>query len=87
MSAIDSGAGASPSQVVLPPGVTVGPGRETSQVPQLGGALQQGQLYPLQLPNGTTASVFIPYTAFNSVAQVQSLFDAAIGRLGIIPIG
>jgi len=87
MSVSEPNAAASQEQIVLPPGVVVGAGRETSQVPALGGALTQGVIYPIQLANGTSSSVFVPNTAFSSIAQVQAIFDAKIAQLGIIPIG
>lgn len=76
---------ASANTVTLPPGVTIGAGRETTQAnPQ--GLIVQGMLYPLTLPGGTTTTVFIPYTAITDAAQVQALFLARINALQAIPV-
>lgn len=72
------------SQVVLPPGVTVGVGRETSQL-NGAGQVVQGMLYPITLGGGTTTSVFIPYSVGGNVAQIQALFDARISAVQVIP--
>lgn len=63
--------------ITLPPGVTVGPGRETSQTnPQ--GQVVQGMLFPITLPNQTTTTVFVPYTQLQDLAYVQALFNTRI---------
>jgi hypothetical protein len=73
-----------PSTVVLPPGVTVGAGRETTQAnPQ--GLIVQGMTYPVTLPSGTTTSVFVPYADVENIPKVQAIFDGRINALSAIP--
>lgn len=79
---IDSGSGG--NQIVLPAGVTVQPGRETSQTNQQGQVVQ-GMLFPITLPNGSTTTVFVPYSQLGNTAQVQQLFEARITALLAIP--
>ena len=67
----DSGNGS----VVLPQGWQIGPGRENAQT-QPNNQVIQGLTYPLTSPNGTTTSVFIPYSMIGNLAQVQGLIDA-----------
>jgi len=59
-------------RVMLPPGVRVGPGRETSQTNQQG-AVVQGMVFPIELPGGSTTSVFIPYSEVHDTAKAQAL--------------
>lgn len=60
--------------VILPRGVSIGPGRETSQTNHQG-AIVQGMVFPITLPSGSTTSVFVPYSEINDVARVQALID------------
>lgn len=62
----------SSSMVTLPPGVVIQPGRETSQTTATG-QIEQGMLFPISLPSGSTTSIFIPYTAIHDTAYVQGL--------------
>lgn len=73
-------------QVVLPAGVTVSPGRETSQI-NAAGQVVQGMIYPIALANGTTSSVFIPDNLSGNVPQIQALFEGKVAALTAIPIG
>lgn len=66
--------------IQLPPGVTVGAGRETSQTNQQGQVVQ-GMVFPITLPNGSTTSVFIPYTTLTNTAQVQQLISARVDAI------
>lgn len=76
-----SGSGSSSSNTVtLPPGVTIGPGRETSQTNQQG-QIVQGMLFPVTLPNGTTTTVFVPYALLQNASQVQALFEQRVNSL------
>lgn len=68
----------------LPPGVSVGAGRETSQL-NAQGQVVQGMLFPVSLPGGATTSVFVPYSVLPTVAQVQALFTNRIDALLGIP--
>lgn len=72
------------SAVNLPPGVTVGPGRETSQL-NAQGQVVQGMLFPVSLPGGSTTSVFVPYSVLPNAAQVAALFSSRINALLAIP--
>jgi hypothetical protein len=84
ISAPDPTAAPNADRVVLPDGVTVGAGRETTQAnPQ--GMIVQGMTYPVTLPSGTTTSVFIPYTDIENIPKVQAVFDARINALSAIP--
>jgi hypothetical protein len=66
--------------IILPPGVSVQPGRETSQTnPQ--GQVVQGMIFPITLPSGTTTSVFVPYSMIGDVAFVQQVFDTRIAGI------
>lgn len=66
--------------LTLPPGVTLGPFRETSQT-NAQGQVVQGVLFPVSFPNGSQTTVFIPYSLINSQQQVQALFDERINGL------
>lgn len=72
------------SNVNLPAGVTVGPGRETSQL-NAQGQVVQGMLFPVSLPGGATTSVFVPYSVLPNAAQVAALFNNRITALLGIP--
>lgn len=68
------------TSIILPAGVTVQPGRETSQTnPQ--GQVVQGMLFPITLPNGTTTTVFVPYTLIGNTEAVQVLFDQRVNAI------
>ena len=68
---------AAPNRVNLPPGVTVGAGRETTQTDEQGQVLQ-GVVFPLTTANGTRTSVFVPYGEIHDTAKVQALIDRRI---------
>ena len=72
--------------VTIPLGVTVQPGRQTSQTNGQGQVIQ-GTLYPIVLANGTTSSVFVPDSILTNVAQVEALFTNKIASLSAIPVG
>jgi len=70
----------SSATINLPPGVTVGPGRETSQTsPQ--GQIVQGMVFPITLANGSTTTVFVPYSQITDVATVQQLIGARVAAI------
>ncbi|MGH2876224.1 MAG: hypothetical protein ACRDLV_08240 [Solirubrobacteraceae bacterium] len=76
--------GSAPSTVVsLPPGVTVGPGRETSQV-DAQGMITQGMAFPITLANGTTTSIFVPYSQLTDVAAVRQLIVSRVQAITAI---
>jgi hypothetical protein len=64
--------------------VTVGAGRETSQL-NAQGQVVQGMLFPVSLPGGSTTSVFVPYSVLPNPAQVAALFSNRINALLQIP--
>ena len=80
----DAAVTASGSSVNLPAGVSVGPGRETSQL-NAQGQVVQGMLFPVSLPGGATTSVFVPYSVLPNTAQVAALFNNRISALLGIP--
>ena len=65
------------SAITLPPGVRVGPGRETSQTDHQG-MIVQGMVFPITLPSGSTTSVFVPYSQIHDTAAVKSLIDERV---------
>lgn len=72
--------GQSAGSITLPPGVAVQPGRETSQTnPQ--GQIQQGMLFPIVLPNGSSTTVFIPYGMISNTAWVQAQFEDRVNSI------
>ena len=72
-----------PDGVVLPPGWSVGPFRETSQANQLGQVVQ-GVLFPLTNQAGSGTTVFIPYSMLSDIPGVQAAFSARIAALSAI---
>lgn len=73
-------AGSGNGRIVLPSGVSVGPGRETSQVNEQGQVVQ-GMVFPVTLPGGTTTTVFVPYSRLADTAYVQGLFAARVAAI------
>jgi hypothetical protein len=70
--------------VTLPPGVSIGAGRETSQTNNQGQVVQ-GMVFPITLPDGTQTTVFVPYATLHNPQMVQALFTTRIDALmGII---
>jgi len=65
------------AKVQLPPGVKIGAGRETSAT-NTQGVVVQGMVFPITLPNGSTTSVFIPYSEIHNTAEVKRLIDARV---------
>lgn len=63
--------------VTLPPGATVGAGRETSQVNEQG-QIVQGMLFPVTMASGTMTSVFVPYGQIGNLETVQRLFTTRL---------
>jgi hypothetical protein len=81
----DTTTGSQPAQVTLPTGWTAGPARETTATNQ-GGQVQQGVQVPINGPNGSASTVFIPYqTLQQGVAAVQAVFDARLASLQLLP--
>jgi hypothetical protein len=66
--------------IVLPPGVTVQPGRETSQT-NTQGQVVQGMLFPITLPSGSTTTVFVPYSLLANTEVVQQLFAQRVNAI------
>ena len=63
---------ASSGSVMLPPGVTVSGGRETTSV-NAQGIVVQGMNFTINLPGGAMTTVFIPYSDLGNTAQVQAM--------------
>jgi len=71
------------SKVLLPPGVKIGAGRETTESdPQ--GQIVQGVKFPLTTANGTSLSVFVPYSDIHDTAKVQTIIERRVA--GILAI-
>lgn len=68
------------TQIQLPAGVVVQPGRETSQV-NAQGQIEQGMVFPITLPGGSSTSVFVPYSAIHDSAYVQQLFQQRVDAI------
>jgi hypothetical protein len=68
------------STVQLPPGVTIGPGRETSQT-NPAGQVVQGMAFPITLPNQSVTTVFIPYTVLSNPQLAQSLIEQRVQQI------
>lgn len=66
--------------VTLPPGVSIGAGRETSQTNNQGQVVQ-GMVFPITLPDGTQTTVFVPYATLHNPEMVQALFTTRINAL------
>lgn len=66
--------------LVLPAGVSIQAGRETSQSNSQG-TVVQGMVFTIRLPSGTTTSVFVPYSHLHDLAAVQRLIDERVGSL------
>lgn len=66
--------------IQLPAGVVVQPGRETSQVNQQG-QIEQGMVFPITLPGGSTTSVFIPYSAIHDTSYVQQIIQQRVDAI------
>ena len=55
--------------ISLPPGVSIGAGRENSQTTS-SGQVEQGMVFPVSTPAGSNTSVFIPYSHIHDEAWV-----------------
>jgi hypothetical protein len=69
--------------IILPPGVSVAPGRETSQAGPTG-AIIQGMLFTLTLANGAQTSIFIPYILMNNTAEIEALFAQRVAQINAV---
>jgi len=73
--------------IMLPPGVTISPGRETVQAGPTGAGIQ-GMLFTLTLPNGAQTSVFVPYSLMNQPEVVSQMFAQRVAAInGIANLG
>jgi len=66
--------------IMLPPGVSISPGRETVQVGPNGQNVQ-GMLFTLTLPNQAVTSVFVPYTQMADLTAVQQMFADRVAQV------
>jgi hypothetical protein len=80
LGAPDTGTAGNTTTVVLPPGVQVQPGRETSQTNGQGQVVQ-GMLFPVTLPGGSTTTVFVPYTQLTDSNYVLGLIKARVDSI------
>ena len=65
------------SRIDLPAGVSIGPGRETSQTNGQG-VVVQGMVFPITLPSGSVTSAFVPYSEIHDTAKVKALIDGRV---------
>ena len=74
-------------QVVIPYGVSVSPGRETTQI----GPNNQnvsGMSFTLTLPNTSTTSVFVPYAVMTNTDLVSQMFADRVNAInGVTSLG
>ena len=70
-------------QIALPQGVQITTGYETSQVGS-GGAVVQGMRFTVEIPGGTTTTVFIPYSQITDTAAVESIVNARVAAIRAI---
>lgn len=73
----------SAQKINLPSGVKLSSGYETSELTSAG-KVEQGMNYTITLPDGSTSSIFIPYSTIHNLAQVQSLIDTRVNALRAI---
>ena len=76
-------ASSSGAEVVLPYGVQVSPGRETTQVGPTGQGIP-GMNFTLTLPNGAMTTVFVPYSLMTYPDQVAALFADRVAGINSI---
>jgi hypothetical protein len=69
--------------VLLPPGVQIAPGRETSQLGP-NNVTVPGMNFNLTLPNGATTSCFVPYAIIHNTAQVSQLFANRVNAINAV---
>ena len=73
----------SDNPIVLPPGVSISPGRETVQTAPNGQNVQ-GMLFTLTLPNQAQTSVFVPYGLMSQTDAVARLFADRVAAITAI---
>jgi len=69
--------------VDLPAGVKIGAGRETSQT-NTQGQLIQGMAFPITTANGSTTTVFVPYTDLSNTAKAKQLIADRVSHIDAI---
>lgn len=70
----------SATKIDLPDGVTLGAGRETSET-NAQGVVVQGLKFPITTKNGTTSSVFIPYSDIHNAGMVKEIIDRRVNAI------
>lgn len=75
--------GSSDGTIMLPPGVSIGPGRETSRTTDAGG-VEQGLSFTLTLADGTKTSVFVPYSVIHNTAAVSAVIAQRVASIQAI---
>jgi hypothetical protein len=73
----------SSSGIVLPQGVTIGAGRETSET-NAQGQVVQGMRFPITTAGGSTTAVFIPYSEIHDTAKVQAAITKRVAAITAI---
>jgi len=79
MSTSDAGA----MTVKLPPGVSIGPGREGAQTTP-SGQVEQGMTFPVTLPNQAVTQVFVPYSVIHDTEHVAQIIADRVNALEAI---
>jgi predicted aconitase with swiveling domain len=80
---MESSSSSPAAAIALPPGVTIGAGRETSQT-NAQGAVIQGMVFPVTTAAGSTSSVFVPYSEIHNTTKVQALIAARVAAITAI---
>lgn len=80
---VAAGVAAGGGIVNIPFGSAVTAGRETSQVDS-NGVVVQGMVFGIKLPDGTTTTVFIPYSQIGNTSYVEGLINARVAAIQAI---
>ena len=70
-------------RIMLPQGVTIGAARETSAT-NAQGIVEQGVVIPVRLGNGSTTSIFVPYSEIHNTDAIEALIHARVSAIRAI---
>ncbi|HEY1716210.1 MAG TPA: hypothetical protein VGG07_25155 [Solirubrobacteraceae bacterium] len=71
------------AKITVPPGVSVGNGRETSQT-NAQGQVVQGMVFSITTKGGSTTNVFVPYSEIHDTAAVGQLITKRVNAIDAI---
>ena len=71
------------SPITTPPGIAIGPGRETSQTSDVG-SVEQGLAFVLKFPGGTKSQIFVPYAVLQNSAAVEAIIAQRVAAIQAI---